>query len=341
MNLYPLRLLLLAAICGSIAASGQEIPYKQFAATPLLLNPALAGSFDGNLRGNIAYRRLWTGAEAPFSSVHASADAPVYTGKKGDYFGAGLALTQSKSGDGILNIVNGVVGASYHKRFGSDSARAKGKGSELAIGLQGSYAQYYMDMFRMYFAGPPTTAPYVLGTGNSVSSYLVNAGITYSRSVSKELGYVVGFSASNLNGAGDALLERQRSLVGLDRKYTFLAGGHIAVGERMLLRPALVYATRESTYFGVRYVGYIVGNEFMYGFTPTSSMFFGLWYSKGDLMTVSAGLKKGSVRVGLAYDYNMSALNAAANGTGGFEIALTYINPSVKAGHRYVPCARF
>lgn len=341
MNLYTLRLLLLAAIGGSASASGQEIPYKQFTATPLLLNPALMGSFEGNIRGSFAYRRVWTGAEAPFSSVHASADAPVFTGRKGDYFGAGLAFTQSKTGDGILNIVNGVIGASYHKRFGSDSARAKGKVSELAIGIQGSYAQYYMDMFRMYFAGPATTAPYVLGTGNSVSSYLVNAGITYSRSVSKGVGYVLGFSSSNLNGAGDVLLERQRSLVGLDRKYTFLAGGHIAVGERMLLRPAFVYATRESTYFGARYVGYIVGNEFLYGFTPTSSIFFGLWYNKGDLMTISAGLKKGSVRVGLAYEYNISALNAAANGNGGFEVALTYINSSVKAARRHVPCARF
>ena len=341
MNLYTRCLFFIVAVGGSVSVLAQTIPYKQINATPLLLNPALTGGFDGNIRGNILYRSMWAGAEMPFSSLHASADAPVYTGKKGDYFGAGLAITQSKAGDGILNNVNGVVGASYHKRFGSDSARAKGMGSELAIGLQGGYAQNYLDMSRMYFTGSSTTPTFVLGPGNSVSSYLVNAGITYSRSVSKDIRYIFGVSVNNLNGSRDAFLARERSLAGLDRRYTFLAGCEIAAGARLLVRPALMYSHHERYYPEVRHMSYIAGSEFLYGVDPKTSLFCGLWYGNGEMMTVSAGVKTGAFRLGLGYDYNISAVNVASSGTGGFEIALTYINPCAKGARRNLPCLRF
>ncbi|MBL7690402.1 MAG: PorP/SprF family type IX secretion system membrane protein [Flavipsychrobacter sp.] len=341
MNLYTRRLLCLTAVCGSVAARGQEIPFKQFTATPLLLNPAFTGMFDGNIRANLIYRNFWAAANVPISSIHGSADAPVYTDKKGNYFGAGGAFSETKPGDDSWSVLNGQVSASYHRRFGSDSARKKGKGSDLAIGIQGGYAQNGVDVSRMYFTGASTTPTYVLGAGNSVSIYSVNAGVSYSRSVNKHFGYQVGLSVTDLNRSQDALLESQKSLVGLNRKLMVTAGCHIAAGEHLQLRPAFIYARRESFGRNKPYVSYIAGNEFLYTLGVQTALFCGLWYSRGDMMTINAGIRTRGVRVGVGYDYTVSSFNTASNGTGGFEVALTYINPSARAVRRYVPCARF
>jgi type IX secretion system PorP/SprF family membrane protein len=341
MNLYTRRLFCLIAVCGTVAASGQEIPFKQFTATPLLLNPAFTGFFDGNMRANLIYRNVWAAANVPISSIHGSADAPVYTDKKGNYFCAGGAFAETKAGDNSWKTVSGQVSASYHKRFGSDSSRLNGKGSDLAIGVQGGYAQNSVDVSRMYFTGPTTTPTYVVGVGNVVSMYTVNAGIAFSRSVTKLFGYQIGLSVSDLNRSNDALLESQKALVGLNRKYLLTAGCHIAAGAHLQLRPAFVYARRESFGPNKPYVGYVAGNEFLYTLGAQTALFCGVWYSRGDMVTINAGLRTRGFRVGMGYDYAISSLNTAGNGTGGFEVALSYIHPSAKGVRRYVPCARF
>ena len=341
MNLYTRCLLCLLAVYGTAAASGQEIPYKQFTATPLLLNPAFAGMFDGNVRANLIYRNVWTAANVPISSIHGSADAPVYTDKKGNYFGAGGAFAETKSGDDSWRIVSGQVSASFHKRFGSDSDRLKGKGSDLAVGVQGGYAQHDVGLLSSSFVSP--TRPLVPGSSvpYSVSMYSVNAGVTYSRSVNKHIGYQVGFSVTDLTGSQDAFLERQKSMVGLSRKYLLTAGCHIAAGAHLQLRPAFIYTRRQVTGFNEYYVRYLAGNEFLYNLGEQTALFCGFWYSWEDIMTINAGLRTRGFRVGVGYDYTVSSLNTAGNGTGGFEVALTYINPSARAVRRYVPCARF
>lgn len=297
--------------------------------------------FDGNVRANFIYRNFWSAANVPVSSIHGSADAPVYTGKKGNYFGAGGAFAETKTGGNIWKTVSGQVSASYHKRFGSDSDRLTGKGSDLAIGVQGGYAQNSVGLSSTTVVAPPTAPPYVLGAGNSVSIYSVNAGISYSRAVNKVFGYHVGFSVTDLNRSQDAFLERQKWLVGLSRKYLLTAGCHIAAGAHLQLRPAFIYARRELYGAKTPNISYMAGNEFLYNLGAQTALFCGFWYSRGDMMTINAGIKTRGFRVGMGYDYTVSSRNTASNGTGGFEVALTYINPSARAVRRYVPCARF
>lgn len=109
----------------------------------------------------------------------------------------------------------------------------------------------------------------------------------------------------------------------------------------MQLRPAFIYARRELYGAKTPNISYMAGNEFLYNLGAQTALFCGFWYSRGDMMTINAGIKTRGFRVGMGYDYTVSSRNTASNGTGGFEVALTYINPSARAVRRYVPCARF
>src|SRR6202000_2831870 len=116
------------------------------------------------------------------------------------------------------------------------------------------------------------------------------------------------------------------------------------LGDRFSLRPALLYQTQASA------SEVVVGNEFHYNlnanvenvnFVP--AVFLGGWYRTGDATMVTAGFEYANFRVGVSYDYNISTLNAASNGNGGFEIGIRYIAPypASHTGTRTIPCNRF
>ena len=176
-----------------------------------------------------------------------------------------------------------------------------------------------------------------------MSYYLVNAGVSFSGG-SENFNYVIGVGANNINQPNDALLKKQTSTVGLDMRYTGQLGLSIKSNERFALRPALLFQSQSSA------TEIIGGNEFLYyvsndpGYSNFSTaVFLGGWYRTSDAVMITAGIEFKGVRIGLGYDYNISSLNSASNGNGGFEIAVRYVAPtSMKfAKHRAVPCQRF
>jgi type IX secretion system PorP/SprF family membrane protein len=228
-----------------------------------------------------------------------------------------------------------------------------GENGDLAVGLQAGYAQKSIDLSKLYFGDESvngsfvngTSSEYSLGIGNSVSYYLVNAGVSYAGSNDEQtFSYVIGLGANNINQPNDALLKKQTSTVGLDMRYTGQLGLSIQSGSRFALRPALLFQSQSSA------TEIIGGNEFMYyvGNEPgysnfSTSVFLGGWYRSSDAVMITGGVEFKGIRIGLGYDYNISSLNSASNGNGGFEIAVRYVAPLPInfARKRVVPCSRF
>ena len=53
----------------------QDIHFSQFNYAPLLLNPALAGGFNGDMRADVNYKSQWQSmAPTPYKTVAASVD---------------------------------------------------------------------------------------------------------------------------------------------------------------------------------------------------------------------------------------------------------------------------
>ena len=327
-------------------AFAQDIHFTQFDMQPLIVNPAFTGMFNGQVRAGGIYRNQWASVTVPYVTYGAYVDMPLIIERNGDYLSTGLQLFNDQAGDGNLKNFTGLLSLAYHKFMGRGEY-----GSDLAVGLQGGYAQKSIDLSRLYFGDeylngqfvPGKSQEYQLGLGNSISYYLINAGVCFSHGGEK-VGYTIGIGANNINQPSDAIEKKKTQNNSLDMRLAGELGITWNTGPRLSLRPAVLYQTQASA------TEFIAGNEFHYevsnnpGYSNFSTaVFLGGWYRSGDAAMLSAGLEFKGFRVGVAYDYNISTLNTSSNGNGGFEIALRYIapNPIKFAYKRTIPCSRF
>jgi len=324
----------------------QDIHFTQFDMAPLVINPAFTGMFSGRVRAAAIYRRQWASVTAPYVTFGASVDMPLVVERNGDYLSGGLQLYKDQAGDGNLSNFTGMLSIAYHKSFGVLDDR----NSDLAVGLQAGYAQKSIDLSKLYFGDefsngtftPGISQEYHLGIGNSVNYYLVNAGISFSHRSSENFAFTLGVAGNNLNQPNDAIEKKQNSQTGLDMRLTAEAGVNWRVGPRLSLRPAVLFQSQASA------SELIAGNEFHYamGSDPysayTTAVFLGGWYRTADAVMITAGVELKSLRIGVAYDYNISTLNAVSNGNGGIEVAIRYLLPNPPNRlWRSVPCSRF
>lgn len=99
------RFLAVAAGClltGSLIA--QDVHFSQWQTTPMRINPAMTGVFDGTVRFSNNYRSQWSSLGKGYKTIHASLDAPIGKGKlnNGSFFGGGLLVIQDKAGSAEL-----------------------------------------------------------------------------------------------------------------------------------------------------------------------------------------------------------------------------------------------
>lgn len=336
------RVSLTAALAISAScAIAQDVHFTQFNATPLILNPAFTGAFDGPIRASAVYRDQWQGV---YRTIAASADAPIVRDISGDdYLAGGIQFYNDKAGDGNLSNFTGLLSLAYHKFLGLDGNKI------LSVGLQGGYTSKSIDLSQLYYGSQFKDGGFIGSPGASLNTspvryFTVNAGIGYSQRVNDNFSFSLGVAGNNLNQPKASLRKQQNSDVGLGMRLAAQAGAILYTGERFSLRPAVLYQMQTAT------TEIIAGNEFNYivGNDPeirslATNIFVGGWYRNTDAIMISAGIEHRGVRVGVAYDNTTSPLKSTSNIKGGFEISLRYIglNPINAARNLVYPCSRF
>ena len=82
----------------------QDVHFSQFYQTPLLVNPAFTGSFNGNIRGIVNYRNQWATVGNPYTTYAFSFDMGLMKEKmENKYLGAGLFVYKDMAGDSKLS----------------------------------------------------------------------------------------------------------------------------------------------------------------------------------------------------------------------------------------------
>ncbi|WP_233138218.1 PorP/SprF family type IX secretion system membrane protein [Mucilaginibacter sp. MD40] len=133
------RLLMIFAlqlIAGAVIA--QDHMYSQFFNSPVYLNPALNGQFEGDLRMNLIYRNQYTSIPGNLTYLTASIDynVPKFGG------GLGLLFTRSSEGSAYLN-KNNIAGI-YSYSVGSQDY-------VLSFGLQAGVTNRSVDYSKLVF----------------------------------------------------------------------------------------------------------------------------------------------------------------------------------------------
>src|SRR6476661_5080763 len=193
----------------------QDPNFSQYFASPLSLNPANTGFFDGDYRIAFNTRQQWWNVGQPYTTASASVDTriPLKGLAEGDRLGIGFMGLADESLGGALK--SGYVSASgsYHKRLARNGAH------NLGIGIQVTYTNRNFDYSKLTFASQyngrifdPTLPADATFNATSVNHLDLNLGLLYSGY--RDWGnYFAGLSVYHLskpvetlfNEAGDAV----------------------------------------------------------------------------------------------------------------------------------------
>jgi type IX secretion system PorP/SprF family membrane protein len=132
-------LLLLCIFLNQFKSKAQDHMYSQFFNSPLYLNPALNGQFEGDFRMNLIYRNQWASLPGTLSYITASLDYNV------PQFGGGLGLMVTRSSEGSAYLIKNSASGLYSYSVGSDNF-------VLSFGLQGGVTNRTIDWSKLIFS---------------------------------------------------------------------------------------------------------------------------------------------------------------------------------------------
>ena len=83
----------------ALALKAQDVHFSHIHASPTIMNPAMTGLVDGDLRLVLNYRSQWNNFTTGYKTFAASADTKLIKIGKHDFIGAGLQVYKDVAGD--------------------------------------------------------------------------------------------------------------------------------------------------------------------------------------------------------------------------------------------------
>lgn len=322
-----------------LSLKAQDPNFSQFFASPLTLNPALTGKFDGVFRVAGNYRNQWPTINNAFTTTTVSLDASILRNSIPDYdqFGVGLMAFSDKSGNGVLQNNFLALSTSYHKALDENGFH------QIGLGFQGTYVNKRLDIASLKFESMLRADGFTGLMDESFSSnqiklsyFDMNMGLLYNGTSDGANNFYFGASMYHVNRPKETFKEGNYLL---EPRLTLQAGGMVPIGEFNAFHFSANHsrqANATNTVIGGAYainVTQDVGN-------PTN-LYLGSWFRFGDAVIPYVGLEFGEFQLGATYDVNISSLKPASNLRGGAEISLIYIKKHSDPNVKKLNCPKF
>ncbi|HNS18404.1 MAG TPA: PorP/SprF family type IX secretion system membrane protein [Bacteroidales bacterium] len=299
--------ILLTTCMLSLSVSGQDPAFSQFYASPMYLNPAMAGStYCGRLTLN--YRNQWPAIPKGYVTYHVAYDQFLEKIQSG----YGVMFTADRQGDGAISALM-ASGLYSFKLQASEDLR-------IDFGAQVTYQQMKVDIDKLVFGGAINPNDGSVNPGYSDPSFYE----------SKSVGFV-DFSAGVYAGYRDIV-------------YGGLAVHHLAEPENgfnqpsdsKLYRKFTAHAGTEFNLSNGRFgeveeddialspnVLYMQQGEFHQlnaGLYASISPFVaGLWFRHNfenpDAVIILLGFRQPSYQIGYSFDYTLSKIGISSGGS--------------------------
>src|SRR5215204_1524440 len=143
---------ILLAFSGLLKA--QDPHFSQFFSSPLTLNPAFTGKFNGMVRAAVNYRNQWPTINRAYETATASVDFPIMANRipYNDTWGVGLMGYTDKSAAGAVAFNYFSLSTAYHKGLDEDGYK------QLGLGFQVTYANMLINTSKLTFEDQLTSA---------------------------------------------------------------------------------------------------------------------------------------------------------------------------------------
>lgn len=324
----------------ALSTFAQDIHFSQYNEAPLLLNPSLTGFFDGSHRIGLNYKNQWSSIGNGYNTYALSYDANINKGNsQSGFLAVGFSVFNDVAGDLNFGTLIGQLNIAYHLKLNDEQM--------LSAGIYGGFGQRSIDMGGMQWdsqydgtsghdASLASNETFAFESfGYSDFGFGLNWSLNHnSTNMSSNDGFKAnaGFSVSHVNQPSfDFMSDSEerlnmrisahaRALIGLE-------GTNAALIPMVLVQ---FQGTQKEILPGFM-VRYSLREESKYtGFISDAYLSLGGHYRTSDAVIINAMIELNDLAIGLSYDVNISRLNNATNGKGGFEVALRYIisNPN-------------
>ena len=336
------KLIVLFILCLAFSLNqgyAQDIHFSQFQASPLLLNPANTGNYDGDYRVGLHYRNQWSSFIKPFVTYAGFFDKKFKKELLGkDFWGAGIALYSDKAGTAEFGTQVVELSLAYHKKLGQDKHL-------VSVGLQGGVVQKGINYDDLKFGNQYESVFYNSElenqesyVNNSIVYPQIQVGLNWHFKYTEKMKFNAGISMFNLNTPKESFYEESDNK--LSTRFTINAGSDIKYSDQISIRPAILISGQTKA------TEFILGSDIGYKLRDVPMLkveaLFGIYYRSSDALIFVPGLQYNNYRFGISYDVNLSALREASKGRGAIEISIIYIfNQNEKLGiKRNLPCKR-
>lgn len=335
-------LLLLLCMIRPFQATAQDPQFSQFYASPVYLNPALAGSTD-RARVGVNYRNQWPSLTHSFTTISAYADFFSKT------IESGVGIIVNQHTESFLDYQSTEIGGVYsYKMRISDNLIMR-------TGIQLSYFNKDLNFEKLVFGNQIDIANgQVIGPsgetfqrGEAVGFMSASAGtLIYSNS------FWIGTAVHHIN-------EPNQSFVGGDsrlaRKYSVHAGYKLNLGDGQRLRTVAYQFQERSVTFAMNYKKQGGFNQLDAGmqfyFQP---LVIGGWYRGIPIQSVDEIVKNESIiallglelnenlSFGYSHDFTVSRLAGSTGGAHEFSLTFSF-GKIVKRTRRdtILPCFKY
>ena len=335
-------LLLITLVTKNIQA--QDPQFSQFFASPLSLNPALTGKFNGDVRVAGNYRNQWPTINDAFITSTISADMPLLQKRlpENNTWGVGIMGMTDQTAGGALNSNYFSLSTAYHISVDQDGYH------QIGVGFQGTYASKILDGTKLHFEDQldqqggwslPSSES-IAGHQVSLNYFDMNVGLLYNGTTTGANNFYFGTSLYHINSPKESFLGNDQYT--LHPRFTVHGGASLPVNTDGYVHFSGLYSRQDNAtniVLGGAYSINVNNNDVE---SPTN-VYFGSWVrfnNVTDAIIPYVGLDYGSFTMGLSYDVNISSLKTASQSQGGIEISLVYIKKSTN-GKKAIPCPKF
>ena len=332
-----LALQLLVAFLGvSNALLAQDVHFSQFYASPLTLNPALTGNFNGFYRISAIYRNQWPGlanGKQAFSTPSVSLDFSLLREKiKHGALGVGIVFINDQQNAKTINQNSILASIGYNMGFGP-----KGK-FQLGVGFQGGISMVKMDFSKYEFGASyspdlvyePGLNPEAYNTGTKIKG-VFNAGIFMKSEFYKGMRLYTGYSFNNATNYKQDFLISNAPSYRLPFRHTVHGGFEFDISDKGVIIPGGLFQIETRSY--EVNVGLTGGIHVIRDPAKRTTLFVGLWnrMNTGNYTLIpKIGFETRGFRAGFSYDVHLNQQYSDYKNIGGslpqgFEISLSYI----------------
>lgn len=326
---------------GSIKLSAQDLHFSQYYNSPLSLNPALTGAFNGSIRLLTSYRNQWSSISDPYKTYAFSSDFAFFKNiqKKG-FLGLGIFFYSDKAGTSQLKTTQINLSLAFHEKISANNI--------FSAGIQGGFAQRSINFDNLKWDNQyngnsydPSLPTYEANYDNNLFYSDFSGGVqwTYSKgemfaTANNQLNINAGLALFHLNQPNISFYSFSKDV--LPVKIVLYGNSQIGIkNSKLSFIPSILYIQQgplKDIVIGGLIRKKLVNESKYTGYIKGAAIAFGGLYRLNDALIPVVQIEFASYAIGMTYDVNTSDLTNISLGKGGFEISLRFINPNPFTG---------